>query len=31
MIKELLKDEEFNPKGKFVVVHETHIRIAELL
>ncbi len=29
-IREILEDKEFNPIGKFTVVHETHMRIVEL-
>ncbi len=30
IIREILDDQEFNPIGKFVVVHETHMRIVDL-
>ncbi|HUU78738.1 MAG TPA: DUF5615 family PIN-like protein [candidate division Zixibacteria bacterium] len=30
LLREILDDEDFNPLGKFVVVHETHMRIVEL-
>ena len=30
MIKQILLDKEFNPQGKFTVVHETHLRIIGL-
>ena len=31
IIKEVLEDKEFNPLGKFVVIHDTHMRIVDLL
>jgi predicted nuclease of predicted toxin-antitoxin system len=30
MIRQILLDDEFDPQGKFVVVHETHLRIVDL-
>ncbi|MHA1367468.1 MAG: DUF5615 family PIN-like protein [Candidatus Heimdallarchaeota archaeon] len=30
IIKKILEDKEFKPQGKFVVVHETHMRIVDL-
>ena len=30
IIREILADKEFNPIGKFVVVHDTHMRIVDL-
>jgi len=30
LIKKILEDKEFDPQGKFVVVHERHMRIVDL-
>ncbi len=30
IIKKILEEKDFNPFGKFVVIHETHMRIVDL-
>ena len=30
IIKKILEEKDFNPLGKFVVIHETHMRLVDL-